>query len=757
MIIVFPMLCSNSLSHQTLPAIAKTVEKYLIVHELDKILEQTKRQASSARVSKGRLQIKEDTTISSSIGEGFVVLDEQDHQPGTKTSDNSRKQKEEKAEMEKEKLKQQAEYYKQQIENLKSKKEQMEGEEKQKLEQQIENLKGEYEKTQKQIEVQNQQLEKLKKEKQKLAQTAVTGVSIPRNIGSLEPTYMEVDRIVDGKQVKDIVGVKVMPYRVNAKESESLVTLLMYDRNLTKIEKSVTSLGRKFKRKLLNMYDNVKKKTIGKLMSGGEPVSGDPRRDVIMARTSFKGNIFVCADASEMDDEFFANIGGVKSLFNLGWPSIIAVDEVEKSASFCMQGYQGICYNVSFSRMFKMMGDDEGKVYEDMSSVKKSAGGLFRQKSKPKKVFGESFAYGVLDDYKTHINEYKQNKVQKKDNYIDESIKEILNEGKIRDAWNYIGKIKNIGKVIKSGDIKKLNSYFKGRGDIRKIREKGKLVNPKFDDCYRVAKKRIDKFAPDINDKIKQAFASSVATASGSEPDRPVKYAEKLSDGSIKAINRWYSNLERKQEIPSGKSDRITGAIIISIVLVIILSFSGALMYGVIRGAMILSTGTDMPTDGGISSDISSLPQSEPTSPSATKSTVPGTPDASSKAGFSGQVPDLKPRSGVSLSMGPAAILINLANEPDSVETARAASQQLKDSGGILQSISNIWDLLGSIVMLVWDVIGTIINLVSTIVASLISLTEHLLTPQGVAQLFKDPSTIFDIFKYRDVIPTFYY
>ena len=724
-IVVFPMLCSSTLSHQVLPAVAKTVEQYLIIHRLNEILEETQRNVSSARKVKGRIQLKEDESISGGLGEGFIVLDEA--QPGTKTSGKTGNDETDKNKSNKDKEK---ELRKKRKEDRKKETDAKTKEEKEKKKQKS-----------------NKQKEEELKQKSKSA--TVSGVSIPhKRTHNLEPTWMEVDRIVDGQQFKDIIGVKVMPYRVNAKEDVSLITLLTNDRNLRGIEKSIVSLGRKFKKTLFKMYDEVKSKTIGKITSSGEPVKGDPRHDVIMARTSFKQNVFVCADATELDDEFFDNIGGVKSMFGLGWPSIIAVDEVNKSASFCMQGYQGMCYDVSFSRMFRTLSDSEGKVYDDMESVKKSSGGLFRQKTKPSKVFGENFAYGILDDYKSNLNEDKKN--LNKNEYIDESVKEILTEGKIRDAWNYMSKVASIGKVLKSGNIESAMSKFKGRGNINKIIENGKQINPKFDECYKVAKRKIDKFAPNVNEKIRESFSASVAIASGTETDRPVKYAENLSDGSVKAINRWYNNLKRKQQIPGEKSDAVIGGIIFSLTILLVVSFSGALIYAVIRGAMILSGGPDVPGIEDFSSTTGGADKL------ATKSTMPGTPDTPSGGKGTKGVPDIPPKSGASLSMGPAAILINLANNPDSSEAVKAASEQVKESGGILSGIKNIMDVLGAIIMLAWDAGATIINIISTIFGALISLTEHLLTLKGMKSLSQDPSIIFDIFRYRDVIPTFY-
>ena len=524
MIVVFPMLCSSELNPNILPGVGKVIERYLIVHELDRILQETKKSASSARVSKGRIEIKEsedDKPINNeqfiSLTEDQISLYEQDIGPGTKGKSDRRDKgdKEEKEE---------------------------------------------------------------RKQKQKEVKNAVSGVSMSTEATSIEPTYMQVDRVANGQSFKDLIGVKVIPFTVTSTQDYELVNMLMYDQNLKKLESFLVGFGRSIKRKMYDLY----KATIKSIpMIGGRgTITGDPRHDVVMAKTSFRKNIFVCVNQMELDDEFFQQAGGIKKLFRLGWSSIISLNESQRIGIFCMQSYSGVCYKVPYSYMFNMLGGPSGKYYTDLSDVKKSSAGLFRKKTKPSKAFSESLSTLRLETYKKVIQDYNLLTDQKIDQYI---LNEADNDKK--EGWRTIKKIRNLGKALTSGDRKKIDSQLKGKANLRELQQKGKQINPEFDKCFSIAKRNLKGVAPEASAQITEVFATLVGALSIRKPDDPVSFAKTLTKQATSDIEKKLAKIRQSTEIKEKDSDKIVGTVVFIVMIMLAIPAAAGIIYGLVTGS----------------------------------------------------------------------------------------------------------------------------------------------------------------------------
>lgn len=603
MIVVFPMLCSSSLNYNILPGVGKVLERYLIVHELDRILEQTKKSAGTARVAKGRIQIKEDDNSHLEINnDQFISLSEQDIGPGTKPGyegggGGKRNYDEEKLKSEIEKNEKQKEYYQQQIENLKQKmKESTSEQQKEKLRAEIDKLQADKEKTEQQIEYYKQQVEKAKQEKEKAEkqkekelQTAITGVTMNTQTSSIEPTYMEIDRIVQGEKVRDLIGVKVIPFKVNSTGDQELVNMMLYDQNLSKLDSFLVGMGRSIKRKMYDMYKEAIKRV--PVVGGRGTITGNIRHDVIMAKTSFRQNIFLCVNKMELEDEFFQNAGGVKKLFKLGWPSIIALDDAAKVGTFCMETYKGVCYNVPYNYMFRLLGKSESNIYDDISSVKKSSAGLFRKKTNIKKLVGESVANNRLNEFNSNYMNMLT------DDVIDNYILNEIDSGK-KAGWEYIKKIRNLAKILTSGNAKKITNEFKGTERLSKLKQKGKKINPEFDKCFSISKNSIKGVVPEINDYLAEVFSTLVATLSIRDTENPVKFCKKLAGQATIDVQKKLNKIKQQKALTKKDTDKVVGGVTFAVMVSLGLAVSAGIIYGLVTGTMAFTSSATTATTG---------------------------------------------------------------------------------------------------------------------------------------------------------------
>jgi len=373
MVIVFPMLVSQSVSENIIPGIAKTVEGYLIVNHMSQIMDnplikqtgkfkgfRTTKKSWFAKEGINLLEIsdKEREDIlgkGGTKGKGQIDPAGEKRQVSQSAMDSKQRRDQKKEEREDRKEKRNEEEYQRKKEE-----------------------------------------EELKRKETKA--TAKISTSDYKSI-SLEPSYITVETTLrSGAIGKEFVGVKVIPYRVHS--SEKLSRLIMHDIQLKNLNAMMISFGRKVTRGVYGLLD----KWSGRLKIGGMTVSGDPRRDIIMARTGKEGlGIIVLNKNEDIDERFLQNMSKINRLFKMGWGNIIVADDVSRNAYFCMRKFSGVCQVLNYSMMYQNLG--QLKVYDSLEDVKRQNSSLFKVSVRARKVFSEWVAEDRLLKY--HIREDK--------------------------------------------------------------------------------------------------------------------------------------------------------------------------------------------------------------------------------------------------------------------------------------------------------------------------------------------------------------
>lgn len=355
MIVVYPLLVSPNISPNALPGIVKAVEKYIMVYNLDDVLEEANSFLKTAvATGKGVLQLgiqagavvlmtKYGSAIGKSVGlrmkEGDELNEQGTHwQTGLKNRpyelDSGKLSDSEK-------------------EDAKSKQGLMQGMTKNK------------------------------------ASASSTKIEMPKREGiSLEPTWVQVQSDTLGSKV---LGVKVVPFTV--KSGEDLMTVISYDASLQGLERSLESAKRSLMRVLyglIKIFPFVKGKTI----------TGDIKHDIIWAASKYGRNMFVCVNSIEVEqDDIFTKPETVNKLHRLGWSSIIVADDVNKKATFCMKEFGGMCSVVPYGLLYSAVGKEHYEVYQNISDVKHAAGPFFRFNTKRNKIFENKIATAVYNKY----------------------------------------------------------------------------------------------------------------------------------------------------------------------------------------------------------------------------------------------------------------------------------------------------------------------------------------------------------------------
>lgn len=385
MVIVFPMLVSQSVSENVIPGIAKTVEGYLIVNNMSDIMDDPMVRRTGLfkgfRATKGGwfaregVELLEDEASDREelIGRGGTKTSDREEligRGGTKTSVDSAGAK-----------RQTNQDIIVATKERNRKKEEREERSEKRKEEEYQRKKAE---------------EELKKKETKA--TAKVIASDYKSI-SLEPSYITVETTLRSGAIKrQFIGIKVVPYRV--KSSEKLSRLILHDTQLNYLNSLMISLGRKVMRLFYSLLD----KWGGRLRMGGVTMSGDPRRDIIMSRTGKKGLGIIVLDKNEdVDERFTQNISKLNRLFKMGWGNIIIADDISRSAYFCMRNFGGTCNVLNYSMMYQNLG--QLKVYDSIEDSKRQNSSLFKVSTRASKVFSEWKVESKLTKY--YISEDK--------------------------------------------------------------------------------------------------------------------------------------------------------------------------------------------------------------------------------------------------------------------------------------------------------------------------------------------------------------
>lgn len=225
---------------------------------------------------------------------------------------------------------------------------------------------------------------KAEEEAEKDARAGVSSINISDNKAlSIEPSTIEVnytDR--NGYSKPYSLGVKVIPFRV--KSEAKLSRLIMHDTNLKWFSATLISLGRKITRRVWGFVD----RWAANLKLGGLIPSGDPRRDIVMSRSGYKGGGYIVLNKTyDIDESFLNNVKKINRLYKMGWGNIIIVDNVNRMAYFCLKEFKGVCTAISFAMIyhnFKAL-----QVYDSLEDATRQSSSIFKIKKQFSKVVAE--------------------------------------------------------------------------------------------------------------------------------------------------------------------------------------------------------------------------------------------------------------------------------------------------------------------------------------------------------------------------------
>jgi len=212
-------------------------------------------------------------------------------------------------------------------------------------------------------------------------------LDIPRGDAiSLEPTWLQVTTKKKGLQ---LLGVKVVPFRV--KSTEAITKLITNDKQLRALDYLTVRYGRGITRVLQRILRKIP-------FMGDKPVTGDVKKDILLGKTQYNNNMFLCMSQMDLEsEEVFNSPAGIQRLHRLGWASFIIVDDVNRRTTFCMKEFGGVCSVVPFTFMFTSFGKDYNQAYEDLEDIKKASGPFFNMRTNRRRVFSE--AKNTTDKY----------------------------------------------------------------------------------------------------------------------------------------------------------------------------------------------------------------------------------------------------------------------------------------------------------------------------------------------------------------------
>jgi hypothetical protein len=327
MIVIYPMLVSPNVSPNVLPGLIKSVEKYILVYNMDDILRSIKGRAGSI-ISTGADIAKV----------GVALMASKDNSDPTKLTISEASPQDIR-----DKIKQSA-----------------------------------------------QKAQAITKDrKQTVQKTSVRGgtssIDIPRSDAiSLEPTWVQVTTSVTGLQ---ILGVKVIPFTI--KNTDNVIDMITTDQQRKGIQFKLTKYGRMAGRVFLRVlrklkFPNIHDKTISGNIKMDVLFAGTKHAKnlfICLSQLDLEDN-------QDFLDQSKPQI--IQKLHKLGWPSMIIADDVTKKATFCMQQFNGLCSAVPYSFMFSSLGRDHNKAYEDLEDLKRASGPFFNMRTNVKKIMTDS-------------------------------------------------------------------------------------------------------------------------------------------------------------------------------------------------------------------------------------------------------------------------------------------------------------------------------------------------------------------------------
>ena len=222
MIVIYPLLLSDTVSKNIVPGLAKVIERYLLIYKMDEILQ-------SAKSGGYRKKLK--------VQGGKLIIKEQDDDEDLWEPDSRTKpEKEKPLTPEEEEL-----GFKRDRETREAKKA-------------LDNAKSAS------MDIGTMDMQSL----------------------SAEPTWVKIEVQTGDIKTSEFIGVKVVP--VIVKSSEKLVRILMFDKNVKGLHGEVLTFGRKSIRWLWKIWQKIWS-TVPLVGRGRGIVTGDIRQDILLQKT----------------------------------------------------------------------------------------------------------------------------------------------------------------------------------------------------------------------------------------------------------------------------------------------------------------------------------------------------------------------------------------------------------------------------------------------------------------------------------------
>lgn len=343
MIVIYPLLLSDTVSKNIVPGLAKVIERYLLIYKMDEIIQSAKSGGyrKKLKVQGGKLIIKE-------------AEDDDLYLPDSRTKPLPEKE--------------------------------------------VKDKDHELQKQRSEREQSREDREHKKAMDNAKSATVDIGTMDMQSL-SAEPTWVKIDVQVGDIKQTDLLGVKVVPVMV--KSNEKLVRILMFDKNVKGLHGQVLTFGRKIIRGLWKIWQKFWS-TVPVVGKGRGVPSGDARQDILLHKSLYahdkRANIFMGINFQDLDDElFFNNAASINKLFKKGWESFIVCDDVNRIAHFCMEDFKGMTTSLNYAMIYQTIG--QFKVYESLEDVKRSSSALFKRKMKTSKLISMALAKQKLNKY----------------------------------------------------------------------------------------------------------------------------------------------------------------------------------------------------------------------------------------------------------------------------------------------------------------------------------------------------------------------
>jgi len=302
---------------------------------------------------------------------------------------------------------------------------------------------------------------------QKEAQLLPTFVTIKTKIVSSKTSKGLLTKVFQGnrndlteREVPLIIGVKVVPFMM--KDLQRVLYLLKKDGSTDIVNRFFVQLFRKTWKKITLPWYKAKRAL------GIDYLSGNPKFDIIYARSRYGKNVFVCFnynDLSYKNTNFVNSMKFIDSLHSLGWNSLMFADDSNRFLYFCMEEFGGTCSAIPYSMLYTAS-KQLIRVYDELSDLHKSSSPFYRKRVSIKKVLKES-KVDVINSI-------------------------FLEQNQIEDQKSLFFKLKNeLVPAMEKGDISSIKKIIKryeylARGYTTKnyISEVKKTVS-NFDSVYR--------------------------------------------------------------------------------------------------------------------------------------------------------------------------------------------------------------------------------------------------------------------------------